>query len=58
MKSIKDSRIGCYDSIVVLKKSIHFITEIDSTGLSELSWQIKKVKTGETLGDEQNLQKF
>ena len=44
MKSKKRSRIKCYDTTVVLKKSILIITKSDSTGLSKLSWQKKGKK--------------
>ena len=45
MKSKKSSRIECYDTTVVLKIVIPFITKSDATGLSKLSWQTKNGKT-------------
>ena len=63
MKSKKRSRIKCYDTTVVLKKSILIITKSDSTGLSKLLWQKKGKTTKKRLGNGQEmslsyLQKF
>ena len=50
-KKIEESNIMIYHSSV--KKSFLIISNSDSTGLSKLSWQTKKLKLRKTLGDGQ-----
>lgn len=48
-------RTECYDTVIVLKKSILIITKSGSTALSKLAWQKRKVKTRKMLRDGQRM---
>lgn len=48
-------RTECYDTVIVLKKSILIITKSGSTALSKLAWQTRKVKTRKMLRDGQRM---